>query len=88
MNEMLNFIEFRPQYNMSGYGLGVQKFRSKQSHGEKAIGHGGGNIGSATYMIYLPDYHTSVVVMVNAFPTNSVDYFTNGLIKELVRARN
>jgi D-alanyl-D-alanine carboxypeptidase len=88
MNEMLNFIEFRPQYNMSGYGLGVQKFRSKQSHGEKAIGHGGGNIGSATNMIYLPDYHTSVVVMVNAFPTNSVDYFTNGLIKELVRARN
>jgi D-alanyl-D-alanine carboxypeptidase len=88
MNEMLRFVDFKPQSNMKGYGLGVQVFRNKVSHGEKAIGHGGGNIGSATYMVYLPDHHASVVVMVNAFPTNSVDYFTNGLIKELVRASN
>jgi len=85
MNEMLNFVEFSPQYNMKGYGLGVQVFRSRMSHGEKAIGHGGGNIGSATYMVYLPEYNASVVVMVNAFPTNSIDYFTKGLIKELIK---
>ena len=85
MNEMLHFVDFNPQYNMKGYGLGVQVFRNKMSSGKKAIGHGGGNIGSATYMIYLPEDKVSVVVMVNAFPTNSVDYFSKGLIKELLK---
>jgi len=84
MAEMLNFVDFSPQYNMKGYGLGVQSFTRNVSSGEEAIGHGGGNIGSATYMVYLPKYHASIVVMVNAFPTNSIDYFTKGLIKELV----
>ena len=86
MNEMLNFVEFRPQSNLKAYGLGVQEFRRNISSGEKVIGHGGGNIGSTTYMVYLPEYHASVVVMVNAFPTNSVDYFTKGLIKEIIRS--
>lgn len=85
MNEMLNFITFRQQSNMKAYGLGVQEFSYSISGKEKAIGHGGGNIGSATYMVYLPKYHASVVVMVNAFPTNSVDYFTKRLIKEIAR---
>jgi CubicO group peptidase (beta-lactamase class C family) len=85
MDEMLQFIEFKPVSNMRGYGLGVQIFTPNIVHGEYAIGHGGGNIGSATYMVYLPKYHVSVVVMVNAFPTNSVDYFTNGLIKEFIK---
>jgi D-alanyl-D-alanine carboxypeptidase len=87
MNEMLRFVDFRPQSNMKGYGLGVQKFRhAVSSPGVQAIGHGGGNIGTATYMVFLPEYHVSVVVMVNAFPTKSVDYFSKGLIKEIVRA--
>jgi len=86
MNEMLRFVDFSPQYNMEGYGLGVQLFTDKISNGKKAIGHGGGNIGSATYMIYLPEYSVSIVVMVNAFPTNSVDYFTKGLIKKLLKS--
>lgn len=73
---------------MKGYGPGVQKFRCTVSSGEKVIGQGGGNIGSAKYMVYLPEYHASVVVMVNAFPTNSVDYFTKRLIKELLRTSN
>jgi CubicO group peptidase (beta-lactamase class C family) len=72
---------------MKGYGLGVQLFTDEIPGGEKAIGHGGANIGSATYMIYLPDYSVSVVVMVNAFPTNSVDFFSKGLIKQLKKAR-
>jgi len=86
MNEMLKFVAFKPQSNMKGYGLGVQLFTKKIPNGKKAIGHGGANIGSATYMIYLPEYHASVVVMVNAFPTNSVDFFAKGLIKELIKS--
>ena len=89
MDEMLRFVDFVPQSNMTGYGLGVQKFSLAVSPlGIKAIGHGGGNIGSATYMVFLPEYHASIVVMVNAFPTNSVDYFTKELIKEIVRVSN
>ena len=48
MNEMLRFVEISPQSNMKGYGLGVQLFTREISSGERAIGHGGGNIGSAT----------------------------------------
>ena len=88
MNEMLSFVEFYPQSNMKGYGLGVQMFRDKIVNGKKAIGHGGGNIGSAAYMVFLPDYHASVVVMVNAFPTHSVDYFIKGLVREFVKNYN
>lgn len=86
MNKMLGFVDFSPQYNMKGYGLGVQLFTTNITNGKKAIGHGGGNIGSATYMIYLPEYSVSIVVMVNAFPTKSVDYFSKGLIKELLKS--
>ena len=86
MNEMLRFVEFNPQDNMKGYGLGVQLFTNEIPNGKKAFGHGGANIGSATYMIYLPEYSVSIVVMVNAFPTSSVDYFSKGLIKELLKS--
>lgn len=86
MHEMLTFIEFSPQYNMKGYGLGVQLFSKEIPNGEKAIGHGGANIGTASYMIYLPEYSVSIVVMVNAFPTSSVDFFSKGLIKEIVKS--
>lgn len=83
MNEMLQFVKFMPVANMRGYGLGVQLFTRKMVNGEYAIGHGGGNIGSATYMVYLPKQSAAVVVMVNAFPTKSASYFTKKLIKEL-----
>jgi len=86
MKEMLRFVKFRPISNMRGYGLGVQLFRRRVANWEYAIGHGGGNIGSATYMVYLPRHHTSIVVMVNAFPTRSLDYFTKGLVKELAKS--
>ncbi len=85
MEEMLDFVDFAPVANMKAYGLGVQLFILKVTWGRKAWGHGGGNIGSATYMIYLPKTHTSVVVMVNAFPTNSVDYFARQIIREITR---
>ena len=33
------------------------------------MGHGGGNIGTCAYMVYLPDYGVSIAVMVNRFGT-------------------
>jgi len=83
MDEMLAFVDFRKVANMKAYGLGVQVFTPGISSFTKAWGHGGGNIGTATYMVYLPEYHCSLVVMVNAFPTSSVDYFTKHIIREI-----
>jgi len=83
MDEMLQFVEISPVSNMRAYGLGVQVYQRDFSNRKEAIGHGGGNIGTAAYMVYLPDYHLSIVVMVNAFPTGSVDYITKGLIRNL-----
>lgn len=83
MDEMLAFVDFTPVANMKAYGLGVQLFTRKVSLLNEAWGHGGGNIGSACYMVYLPKHHASVVVMVNAFPTSSVDYFARRIILEI-----
>jgi len=85
MNEMSQFVEFRPVSNMRAYGLGVQQFERSFASGEQAIGHGGGNIGSATYMVYLPEHNVSVVVMVNAFPTRCADTVAKGLIKNVLK---
>jgi D-alanyl-D-alanine carboxypeptidase len=81
MNQMLQFIEFRPVANMRAYGLGTQVYDKRFTYGKEAIGHGGGNIGTTTYMVYFPEYHISIVVMVNAFPTKAIDVITKGLIK-------
>lgn len=88
MKEMLQFVEFNPVSNMRAYGLGVQLFEKRFSHGKKAIGHGGGNIGTTTYMVFLPDYHISIVVMVNAFPNKTADVITKALIKETLKEVN
>jgi CubicO group peptidase (beta-lactamase class C family) len=73
---------------MKSYGLGVQLFTDVIiPNGKKAVGHGGASIGTATYMIYLPEYSLSVVVMVNEFPTNSVDFFAKNLIKEILESK-
>jgi D-alanyl-D-alanine carboxypeptidase len=81
MNEMLQFIEFEPFANMRAYGLGTQVYDCKFTYGEEAIGHGGGNIGSSTYMVYFPEYHVSIVVMINAYPSEGIDVITKGLIQ-------
>jgi D-alanyl-D-alanine carboxypeptidase len=85
MDEMLQFITFPPVSNMRAYGLGVQVYKRSDSHWKEAIGHSGGNIGTTTYMVYLPEYHASIVVMVNAFPGSSAGFITKGLIKEIVQ---
>lgn len=79
--EMLKFIDTGRVANMSAYGLGVQQFTRKISNGKKAIGHAGGNIGTVTYMVYLPKYHTSIVVMTNDFNSRCNEYIVNKLIK-------
>ena len=88
MKEMLNFIEFSPIANMRAYGLGVQLYAGSFSSGKEAIGHGGGNIGTTTYMVYLPEHHVSIVVMVNAFPNQGADVITKSLIRIVLREMN
>ncbi len=85
MDEMLQFVKTKHIYNMSAYGLGVQVFKREFSCGEEAIGHGGANIGSTVYMVYFPEHQLSIVVMVNAFPTKSIDVITEGLIKVVLK---
>ena len=85
MNQMLEFVKFRPVSNMRAYGLGTQLFKRDLSSGKQAIGHAGGNIGSTTYMVYLPEHHVSIVVMVNAFPNKSAGAITRGLIRTILK---
>ena len=63
-----------------GYGLGVQVFRKGLVGGEKAIGHGGANIGTAAYMMYLPEHRLSIVLMINAFNNKCLNYITGELV--------
>ncbi len=85
MDEMMQFVSFWPVSNMRAYGLGVQLYQRGFASGKEAIGHGGGNIGSTTYMVYLPEYHVSVVVMINAYPHGSAGAITKGLIRTVLR---
>jgi D-alanyl-D-alanine carboxypeptidase len=85
MNEMLQFIEFEAFGNMRAYGLGTQVYDRKFTYGKKAIGHGGGNIGTSTYMVYLLEYHVSIVVMINAYPNEGIDVITKGLIQLVLK---
>ena len=84
LSEMLNFVEHNPVSNMKAYGLGVQEFKESISFGENAIGHAGGNIGTTTFMVYLPDHHVSVVVMINAFPNDGAEEIVKGLVKVIL----
>ncbi|MBN1996207.1 beta-lactamase family protein [candidate division KSB1 bacterium] len=85
MEQMLQFVKFKPVANMRAYGLGVQRYTRNFAFGKDAIGHGGANIGSSTYMVYLPDYHISIVVMINAYPNSAVDAITKGLIRIVLK---
>jgi len=85
LNEMLNFVEFSPVSNMRAYGLGVEEFTRNISSGQRGIGHGGGNIGTTTYMVYLPEQHVSIVVMINAFPNKGAEVITKGLAEVVLK---
>ena len=85
MEEMLDFVTFTPVSNMKAYGLGVQEYTNKISFGEYAIGHAGGNIGTTTYMLYLPERNVSIVVMINAFPNDGAEEITKGIVKIILK---
>jgi D-alanyl-D-alanine carboxypeptidase len=88
MDEMLDFVDFDPQHNMKAYGLGLQLLTDVViPNGKKGVGHGGASIGTETYMIYLPEYSLSVVVMVNEFPSNSIEFFAKELINEILKSK-
>jgi len=88
MDEMLQFVSFKPSGNMTGYGLGVQKFPKKYSNGEKAFGHSGANIGTSAYMVYLPKHHLSVVVMINNMNHQCTEYILKKLINISLKELN
>jgi D-alanyl-D-alanine carboxypeptidase len=52
-------------FGRGAYGLGLGRFGFRVSGGLTAVGHGGANIGTGAYMVYLPDYEVSIAVMVN-----------------------
>jgi len=54
-------------FGRGAYGLGLGRFGFRVGGGLTAVGHGGGNIGTCAYMVYLPDYDVSLAVMVNRF---------------------
>jgi hypothetical protein len=85
MDEMLQFVEFKSVANMRAYGLGVQVYTKGFASGKYAIGHGGGNIGTTTYMVYLPEFHVSMVVMINAFPSGCIDTITKKMIRAVLK---
>jgi D-alanyl-D-alanine carboxypeptidase len=85
LDEMLQMTTFEPFTNMKAYGLGVQEYSDSFSSGEEAIGHGGANIGTTTYMVYLPEFQVSIVVMINAFPNEGADFITKRLIRAVTR---
>jgi len=71
--------------NMDGYGLGVQRYRRQIANGEIAYGHSGANIGTSAYMVYLPDYHSSVVVMINDRNHDCTETIVKKIIDILVK---
>ena len=74
MDQMLSF-------NKAEYGLGVHLIRKSIPHDVKAYGHGGGNIGTSAYMVFLPEFQVSIVVMINAFHGKCPDRILEDLIE-------
>jgi D-alanyl-D-alanine carboxypeptidase len=90
MDEMLNFVDVDIGFGPSkrGYGLGVILFKGRLSNGERAIGHSGGNIGTSVYMVYLPEHHFTIVVMMNDFNDEYSQAITKDLIAKALKEYN
>ena len=82
---MLKMVTFPPVANMRAYGLGVQEYQRHFSHGELAIGHGGGNIGTSSYLVHFPEHNVTIVVMINAFPNRGLGAITRKLNRLVLR---
>ncbi|MBN2000539.1 beta-lactamase family protein [candidate division KSB1 bacterium] len=69
----------------NSYGLGVGSFGKFMGYGEKIVGHCGANIGTSVYMVHLPDYHFSVVVMINGFDHDCSKEITRKITGNVLR---
>ena len=85
ISEMLKFVPTGFGGNMDGYGLGVQRYRRQITNGQIAYGHSGANIGTSASMVYLPDYHISVVVMINDMNHDCTETIVKKIIDVLVK---
>ncbi|MFC1613862.1 serine hydrolase domain-containing protein [Gemmatimonadota bacterium] len=85
LDEMQQFIDIDISRQNKGYGLGLELYAKSIASGEKSIGHCGGNIGTTTYMVHLPEHNMSIVVMINAFPNRCAGVITKGLISKILR---
>jgi D-alanyl-D-alanine carboxypeptidase len=59
--------EMRTFSGGGSYGLGLGRLERGFVRWARSEGHGGGNIGTAAYMVHLPDHGVSLAVMVNRF---------------------
>jgi len=88
MDEMMQFVDIGFGSNKRGYGLGVELFIKRISSGERGIGHSGANIGTSAYMVHLPDYHVTVVVMINSYNNDCSAAVTKELIASVLKELN
>jgi len=88
MDEMLQFVSSGLSTNMNDYGLGVEKFRRKNSNGKKSYGHSGANIGTSATMVYLPKQHLTLVIMINNMNHPCTQYILKNLINDSLKEMN
>jgi D-alanyl-D-alanine carboxypeptidase len=79
--EMLEFNRAAASSWCEAYGLGAFLFKKGITNGETVYGHGGGNIGTSAYMAFLPDYQTSIVVMINSMHGDCPDRMLEDIIE-------
>mgnify|MGYP000572024650 FL=1 len=88
LDEMLDFVTFMPNGNMTGYGLGVQRYKKDYTNGKLAYGHSGANIGTSTYMAYLPKVKLTVVATINEMKHDCSEAIFKDLVKISLRELN
>jgi D-alanyl-D-alanine carboxypeptidase len=91
LDQMLDFHSPTPnEPPLSGYGLGVMFIDfelAEKSFGVKGIrmwGHGGSTLGFRSIVMYLPDYGTTISVMINGNNDESLINIFVGLLKVVV----
>jgi len=84
LDEMLEFVATskRDGIQSQGYGLGIQHYLAGWIRGVDVYGHGGGNIGTVAYMLYLPEHGVSIAAMVNSFDGKIL----HRIVRDLARA--
>jgi len=73
-------VEQMTRIGKGGYGLGIGLLDDGSPFGERAYGHGGGNIGTTAFMAFLPDHDAGIVVMVNLY---QVDH-TRRMLEDII----